>query len=74
MAHYNYDRLSGQDTTFLLWETPDLHMHVASTQIFELGPLVTEEGGVDFEAFKRFTESVLHLALSSPPGWPHTVE
>ncbi len=60
MAHYNYDRLSGQDTTFLLWETPALHMHVASTQIFELGPLATEDGGVDFETFKRFTESILH--------------
>lgn len=60
MPRYNYERLSGQDATFLLWETPDLHMHVASTQIFDLGPLATEEGGVAFEDFKRFTESVLH--------------
>jgi diacylglycerol O-acyltransferase len=60
MANYNYDRLSGQDTTFLLWETPNLHMHVASTQIFELGPMATEGGGVDFDSFKRFTESILH--------------
>ena len=60
MAHYNYDRLSGQDTTFLLWETPNLHMHVASTQIFELGPMASEDGGVDFESFKRFTQSILH--------------
>ncbi|MDH3211314.1 MAG: wax ester/triacylglycerol synthase family O-acyltransferase [Myxococcales bacterium] len=60
MPRYNYERLSGQDTTFLLWETPSLHMHVASTHIFELGPLATEEGGVAFEEFKRFTESVLH--------------
>jgi WS/DGAT/MGAT family acyltransferase len=35
-------------------------MHVASTQIFEVGPLATPEGGVDFEEFKRFTESILH--------------
>jgi len=60
MSRYNYDRLSGQDTTFLLWETPNLHMHVASTQIFELGPMATEAGGVDFEAFKDFTASILH--------------
>jgi diacylglycerol O-acyltransferase len=60
LARYNYDRLSGQDTTFLLWETPNLHMHVASTCVFELGPLRTEDGGVDFEGIKRFTESVLH--------------
>ncbi len=57
---YNYDRLSGQDTTFLLWETPNLQMHVASTGIFELGPMATEDGGVDFESFKRFTESILY--------------
>ncbi len=60
MASYNYDRLSGQDTSFLLWETPNLHMHVACTQIFELGPMKSPEGGVDFEAFKRFTGSILH--------------
>jgi WS/DGAT/MGAT family acyltransferase len=35
-------------------------MHVACTQIFEVGPLATPEGGVDFEEFKRFTESILH--------------
>ncbi len=60
MGRYNYDRLSGQDTTFLLLETPNLHMHVASTLVLELGPLGTEDGGVDFEQIKRFTESVLH--------------
>ena len=60
MAKYNYERLSGQDTSFLLWETPNLHMHVASTQIFELGPMASPDGGVDFEAFKRFTASILH--------------
>ncbi|MGI9592522.1 MAG: WS/DGAT/MGAT family O-acyltransferase [Myxococcota bacterium] len=60
MSRYNYDRLSGQDATFLLWETPSLHMHVASTLILELGPMATDAGGVDFEAFKEFTESVLH--------------
>ncbi len=60
MPRYNYERLSGQDTTFLLWETPSLHMHLASTQIFEVGPLATPEGGVAFEEFKRFIESILH--------------
>lgn len=57
---YNYDRLSGQDTSFLLWETPNLQMHIASTGVFELGPMATEDGGVDFESFKRFTESILY--------------
>jgi len=60
VPRYNYESLSGQDATFLLWETPSLHMHVACTQIFELGPLATPEGGVDFDEFKRFTKSILH--------------
>jgi len=60
VARYSYDRLSGQDTTFLLWETPNLHMHVASTLILELGPLASGDGGVAFDEFKRFIESVLH--------------
>lgn len=60
MARYSYERLSGQDTAFLLWETPNLHMHVASTLILELGPLATDDGGVDFEKYKRFIESMLH--------------
>ena len=35
-------------------------MHVSATQIFELGPLRTELGGVDFERIKTFIASVLH--------------
>jgi WS/DGAT/MGAT family acyltransferase len=60
MRKYNYDRLSAQDNTFLLFEKPGLYMHVSATQIFELGPLRTELGGVDFERIKAFIASVLH--------------
>jgi len=60
MAQYMYEPLSAQDQSFLVMETPSLHMHVASTQIFELGPLATEDGGVDFARIKRFIASVLH--------------
>jgi WS/DGAT/MGAT family acyltransferase len=60
VARYNYDRLSGQDNSFLVWETPNLHMHVASTLILERGPLATADGGVAFDKIKQFTESVLH--------------
>ena len=34
-------------------------MHVAGTQIFELGPLRTPEGGVDFAKVRAATEAVL---------------
>jgi WS/DGAT/MGAT family acyltransferase len=57
---YNYDRLSAQDATFLLFEKPGLYMHVSATQIYELGPLRTALGGVDFERIKAFVASVLH--------------
>jgi WS/DGAT/MGAT family acyltransferase len=60
MARYMYEPLSAQDHSFLVMETPNLQMHVASTQIFETGPLATEEGGIDFPRVKRFVGSILH--------------
>src|SRR5262245_1546989 len=60
MARYSWERLSAQDNSFLLFETDHLPMHVASTQIFELGPLEPAEGGVDYAEIKRFIASVLH--------------
>jgi WS/DGAT/MGAT family acyltransferase len=60
MPRYSYERLSAQDNSFLLFETPELPMHVASTQIFEMGPLETPDGGVDYREIKRFIASVLH--------------
>ena len=60
MARYNYDRLSAQDNSFLVLETPNHHMHVTSVQVFERGPLATPDGGVDFQRIKAFTASVLH--------------
>ncbi|MBW2241165.1 MAG: wax ester/triacylglycerol synthase family O-acyltransferase [Deltaproteobacteria bacterium] len=61
MASYRYDRLSAQDNSFLLAETPNTHMHVAGLQIFQLGDLATESGGVDMAAIKAKTEAQLHL-------------
>jgi len=60
MARYNYDRLSAQDNSFLLFETPNLPMHVASVLVFDGGPLRTPEGGIDIDAIRRRTASILH--------------
>jgi WS/DGAT/MGAT family acyltransferase len=60
MARYNYDRLSAQDNSFLLFETHNLPMHVSSILIFDAGPLRTPEGGVDVEAIRRTTAGILH--------------
>jgi diacylglycerol O-acyltransferase len=61
MARYNYDRLTAQDNTFLLAETPKAHMHVSSTLIYEAGPLSNEDGGIDFDRIKKATDGYLHL-------------
>lgn len=61
MVRYNYERLSAQDASFLMAERPTAHMHVAGTQIFDAGPLARPDGGIDFQAFRRAIESVLHL-------------
>lgn len=61
MSAYNYDRLSAQDYSFLTAEKGGVHMHIAAVQIFDAGPLRTGDGGIDFDAIRRATESVLHL-------------
>ena len=60
MPSYSYERLSSQDNSFLLWETPYVHMHVSSTLVFDAGPLKTPDGGIDFAAIRRGTEAFLH--------------
>jgi hypothetical protein len=60
MARYDYERLSVQDNSFLLFEEPGLYMHVSATQIFELGPLASPDGGVDYERIRAFIGAVLH--------------
>ncbi len=61
MASPAYDRLTGLDNSFLVFEGPSHHMHVASTAIFEPGPLATPEGGVDIERIRNYVASRLHL-------------
>ena len=60
MAHYSYDRLTALDTSFLILEKPNGYTHVASTQIFDAGPLRTEDGGIDYEAIRKAHAAVLH--------------
>jgi len=57
---YAYDRLSQLDHSFLLYEGPSDHMHVAAVGIFETGPLATPEGGVDIERLRGYVASRLH--------------
>jgi diacylglycerol O-acyltransferase len=61
MPGYWYDRLSALDNSFLLWEGPKSHMHVAGTSVYEAGPLRTPEGGIDVARVRAYVESRLHL-------------
>jgi WS/DGAT/MGAT family acyltransferase len=61
LARYAYDRLTALDNSFLILEKPTAYMHVASTQIFEVGPLRTLDGGIDAEAIKKMIAASLHL-------------
>ncbi|HXZ84830.1 MAG TPA: wax ester/triacylglycerol synthase family O-acyltransferase [Myxococcota bacterium] len=60
MARYAYDRLTALDNSFLLLEKPNSYMHVAATQIFKLGPLRTEGGGVDAGRIRKLISALLH--------------
>jgi WS/DGAT/MGAT family acyltransferase len=60
VANYAYDRLTALDYAFLAFEKPNAYMHVASTQIYEVGPLRREDGGVDANAIAELTAASLH--------------
>jgi WS/DGAT/MGAT family acyltransferase len=80
-----YERLSAQDSSFILFERRATHMHVAALAIFDRGPLRSETGGVDAARLARYVESRLGVLphyrqklafapLSGRPVWvddPH---
>ena len=61
MPPQTYERLSGMDHTFLMFEEAQTHMHVAATMIFDAKPLSWPDGGIDIERIRAYTASRLHL-------------
>src|SRR5436190_12308466 len=57
-------RLTGLDATFLYMETPNNHMHVASTAVFDPS---TVPGGYSFDAVRALVEN--RLPLLPPFRW-----
>src|SRR2546430_16260006 len=55
-----YERFSAQDSSFLVFEDPNTHMHLGGIAIFDPGLLATADGGVDIERIRRHVESRLH--------------
>jgi len=60
--NYGYDRLSQQDSMYMMFETPAVHMHVGGTSIFEAGPLTRPDGGLEIDRIRAHINSRLHLA------------
>ena len=56
-----YERLSALDSSFLHFEGPNTPMHVGGTVVFDAGPLVTAEGGVDIKRIHAHIASRLHV-------------
>ena len=54
-----HERLSTQDSSFILFEQRATHMHVAALAIFEEGPLRSAAGGIDAARIARYVESRL---------------
>jgi WS/DGAT/MGAT family acyltransferase len=80
MPRYAYERLTALDNSFLLLEKPNSYMHVASTLIFEAGPLRLPEGGIDVEAIRaataaalpqipRYRQKLKYIPIESHPVW-----
>lgn len=60
MASFFYERLSAQDASFLVFESPTTHMHIGGTVIFERGPLGARDGGIEIERIRQYVGSRLH--------------
>ena len=56
MTSSGYEKLSSQDSSFLLFERESTPMHVSAVSIFENGPLTSEAGGLDIARIRKEIE------------------
>jgi len=80
MPHYVAERLRAEDASFLLFESPNAHMHLSWVWIFEGGTLTSPDGGVDIAAirqhvaarlvrFPRFRQRLVWSPIEDHPAW-----
>jgi len=55
-----FERLSTQDSSFLMFEGRDTPMHVSAVGLFDAALLLREDGGLDFERIREHLAAVLH--------------
>src|SRR5512134_242786 len=60
MAYSHFERLSALDDSFLEIEDGTTHMHIGAVAVFEGGPLLTAEGGIDIDRVRAMMESGIH--------------
>ena len=59
MSDTHFEPLGGMDRQFLEMENANTPMHVSGFSLYELDPLRSETGGVDFETFRKAIEGAL---------------
>jgi diacylglycerol O-acyltransferase len=76
----SFDRLSAQDTSFVMFEHRNTPMHVSATAVFDLGPLALDGGGLDvgrivkhigsrIDRIPRYRQKLAFTPLAKHPVW-----
>lgn len=60
MAYTHFERLSALDDSFLEIENGKSHMHIGAVAIFEGGPLLSPDGGIDIDRVRALMEAGIH--------------
>jgi diacylglycerol O-acyltransferase len=60
MDSRTFERLSAQDSSFLVFENSNAHMHVGGAALLDASPLLRPQGGVDIERIRSYIASRLH--------------
>jgi WS/DGAT/MGAT family acyltransferase len=61
MASPTYERLSAQDSSYIMFEGRHTRIHVIAIAVFDTGTLTGSGGGLEMERIRAHVESRLHL-------------
>ena len=80
MEGRRYERLSAQDSTFVRFEAQGSHSHITAVAIFDAGPVLQAERGLDLgrlrehvgsrlHLFPRYRKRMVHTPIQGHPVW-----